>query len=941
VHLKTSLTALVVSATTVASLAGVPSAASAAQVVPDGSSAASAAASCWEVKQVAPSSPDGLYWLLTPQLRTPTQFYCDMTTDGGGWVLVGRGRDGWTWDGDAQGTTAQVASPVTGQAAFRPRRLSSATIDALLDGGAVDALPDGVRLRRAKDAQGSAWQEVRFSLRSLASWSWAFGAGHPLTGSSFDGVRFSGQTTLDFGTNDGGRQNFRRVWTNEYSGNGWVRGFNYNSAVQGTTDASSYLYSKGTGDATPFTQVYLRPRLRQADLSFAAVPDSGTAAVTALPVARSGSLAQPWGVTGTGAAGTGELATEVQAFAQIGNVMYVGGNFTTVRNQDGSQSVAQSYLAAFDVSTGAWISSFRPTFDNQVRALKALPDGRLAVGGDFTSVNGQRRTGLAVLDTAGTLSPSWSTVVENRGSSGKVSVRSLDVSDGRLYVGGSFTHLVKGTSSWFARNAGRITLSTGNGDGQWNPNLNGAVASLDVDDDGSRVYLAGYMTASGSTAVKNGVAISTAAGAPVTDPAWNPTFSTSGATYQQAVEQVGSKVWLGGSQHSMFSYDRSTLALQDTSITKSGGDLQAIGSNGRVVYGGCHCGDWVFEGTTSWDTWGVGQNPVPWRQAGKISLLGAWDAASGAFVSTFAPQWKSRGGYGVWAVEVASDGTLWAGGSIQTSVRENGSNQFSGGFARFAQRPSTAPAAPSGPAVSLEGSTATVSWSPSSTAGVRYEVLRDDRVVAVTSSTSVQVPGSDVDDRFFVRASDGQGNWSASTSVVRPTVSSTVLPAGATWAYWFDDANAVDPAWTSDGFDSSGWRCGAAPLGWGGSSIATDVDVPAGTRRAVTAYYRTGFDLADVDAFTRYVLTTRADDGVLVRVNGVEVARVNLPSGSLTSTTYATSAPSTTAATASPVRVDLPSSALRDGTNVVTAEVHSNYRSTPNASLDASVVASR
>ncbi len=154
----------------VASLVGVPSA-SGASVVPDGSSAGSAAASCWEVKQVAPSSPDGLYWLLTPQLRTPTQFYCDMTTDGGGWVLVGRGRDGWSWDGDAQGTTAQVASPVTGQTAFSPRKLSSATIDALLGGGRVDQLTDGVRLRRSKDAGGTAWQEVRWRLRSMGPWS--------------------------------------------------------------------------------------------------------------------------------------------------------------------------------------------------------------------------------------------------------------------------------------------------------------------------------------------------------------------------------------------------------------------------------------------------------------------------------------------------------------------------------------------------------------------------------------------------------------------------------------------------------------------------------------------------------------------------------------------------------------------------------------------------
>src|SRR5690242_3479999 len=61
----------------------------------DGTTAATAAASCWGIKQAHPTSPSGVYWLQTPALDRPGQYYCDQATAGGGWVLIGRGRENW------------------------------------------------------------------------------------------------------------------------------------------------------------------------------------------------------------------------------------------------------------------------------------------------------------------------------------------------------------------------------------------------------------------------------------------------------------------------------------------------------------------------------------------------------------------------------------------------------------------------------------------------------------------------------------------------------------------------------------------------------------------------------------------------------------------------------------------------------------------------------
>jgi hypothetical protein len=161
------------------------------------------------------------------------------------------------------------------------------------------------------------------------------------------------------------------------------------------------------------------------------------------------------------------------------------------------------------------------------------------------------------------------------------------------------------------------------------------------------------------------------------------------------------------------------------------------------------------------------------------------------------------------------------------------------------------------------------------------------------------------------------------------------VPLKSTWAYRYQ-AEAPTGDWNLNRYDDTSWRRGQAGIGFGTSTLSTNVDIQPTTERPRTAYFRKAFNLTNAAAIDSVTLTTRADDGVAVYVNGVEVLRSNLIPGA-EDYDYADTA--VTTAEAAPVTVVVPGSAFRDGYNTITAEVHLNYRATANMSFDLSAVA--
>ena len=743
--------------------------ASAATGTHDGSSSDKAAASCYEVKQVNPSASSGTYWLYTPQMSGPAQFYCDQETDGGGWVMIGRGREGWTESYNGTGDPNQLHQNPTGPSAFTPVQLPANTVDALLNGIKPQDLPDGMRLHRAHNARGTQWQNVYVQRPQTEQWTWAMSYGQrwgnvKFTGAGINRTAHMGRHASEMAP--GITTSSVRFFANPNQG--YQIGFAYGALVNfGNENPDSYIYHKrgSAGYSIPFTQVFLRPKLTQRDLNFSQIGSSSAASNRrALP--NSYTMPVRWRTseqTGTGK--KNEMNTYVQAITQVGDTVFTGGDFKYVESA-GGERVDQSYLAGYNVDSGELVRSFRPTFNGQIKALEALPNNRLAVGGEFTEVNGEKVNHFVILDaTTGQIDRTWDLQVQRRNGDA-VQVKTLLVQDGYLYIGGNFTHVKGNTSKAYAysRGAARIKLSNGAVDWNWRPNFNGTVNGITAASDNSTVHAAGYFTELNNQRAFRLAALN-GSNASNIKWEWEPSLKLNITdrivyAFQFDVQDAGSTVWTGGADHLIANYSKNGYGRISSSISKYGGDWQDLHLSGNTIYGACHCGDVLFEGSTGYHTY--------WKESKavhRMRLVAAFDKDSGEVIGEFSPVLKGASGYGVWESFVDSRGNLWVGGDINRSLGANG-EQRTVGFARFAPRDVTAPSTPSNLSVQRDGSTDKLSWSGVRESGARYQVLRDDRVIATVSGTSYEVEHTD-GARYYVRSIDASENFSASTGAAQ------------------------------------------------------------------------------------------------------------------------------------------------------------------------------
>jgi uncharacterized delta-60 repeat protein len=186
----------------------------------------------------------------------------------------------------------------------------------------------------------------------------------------------------------------------------------------------------------------------------------------------------------------------------------IGGSFTTLA-PNGGAVVTRSFFTCLNTN-GTVDTAFDPNANNPALAINVQPDGKILIGGSFTTLapNGGvpvTRNRIARLNPDGTLDTSFDPNV----TSGTRVLAIVVQPDGKFLIGGDFTNLAPNGGPSFTRNRIARLNTDGTVDVSFNPSANNNVTTLALQADG-KILVGGDFTAlapnSGPTVTRNYIA---------------------------------------------------------------------------------------------------------------------------------------------------------------------------------------------------------------------------------------------------------------------------------------------------------------------------------------------------------------------------------------------------------------------------------------------------
>jgi len=242
----------------------------------------------------------------------------------------------------------------------------------------------------------------------------------------------------------------------------------------------------------------------------------------------------PDGSLDTGFTASANSTVAAFAFQPDGKVI-LGGYFTSIQSRGLATGALRNRLARVGAD-GTLDTTFQVDAEGRPLVSLVQPDGKVIIGGSFTTVGGLTRNYLARLNTDGSVDASYVPAAPN----GRV-LSVVRQADGKLIIAGTFTLIGTTARSYLAR------LNTdGSLDTTYNTNPSGQVGALALQSDG-KVLIGGNFTSLNAivTTITPGAAVGTTTSTS-TDGSATLTTSTTVATTGGVTTTVKSTTYFRG-----------------------------------------------------------------------------------------------------------------------------------------------------------------------------------------------------------------------------------------------------------------------------------------------------------------------------------------------------------------------------------------------------------